>query len=1289
VAASAIESISAQRLDPITFPLSGSRLIEASAGTGKTFTIALLYLRLILGHDCAPMMPPQILVTTFTEAAADELRTRIRARLAEAARVFADDADASAEEDAHLAALSRAYVEPAARQQAAFRLSQAANWMDEAAIFTIHSWCQRMLSSHAFHSRALFEQTVLTSLAPTIDRIVQDYWRIHVYAAPPAHAVLAARCLNNPLVLAKNLTPLLRRDGSAIWVDGAPVAPADLDFFSLIQALADTDSAVMAAQAQAQSAWRAGRAELIAGWLPLLPFLNKTSHKTIEAQANNETLWPHVDAWACDGTPLPNDIYSFLTNPKLTQKQLPPAHPALAKFAAWRQVADAAPTLKSRIQSQLWAHAAYWVRARLNHVLQQQGEMGFDDILFNLADALRGTAGAPLAASLRAQYPVAMIDEFQDTDALQFEIFDRIFDLTARYSAPAAPQAGTVVLIGDPKQSIYRFRGADIDSYLAARRATEGRHDTLTDNYRATPALVAAVNHVFSTAENQPLGAFGYKSPSGAQADNPLPFIAVAAKGSARPLYDLTAPDGAQVVPALTAWELQEGLSQTAFESQMAAHTATAIAQQLNAGQAGQCVFMNAAGEATPITPQDIVVLVSKASQAILVQQALNQRGIKSVYLSDRQNLFAAPEAHDVLRWLRAMAEPHRLSLVRAALGTASLALSFAQLDALRCDAVLDEALARFVNYGAIWQRAGVLAAIYQLLHDYDVPARLLAAPFAQSSGERRLTNVLHLADWAQTEQAQLAGRDALLQRFAQMLSTAQDTEHELRLEQDEHLLRILTIHSAKGLQFPVVYLPFLPLVQLSKTQNKPIATPWRDAADPLGTAAMSLGDFPAAVALAEKARIDEGLRLIYVALTRAESACFMSLGPVKFGNAKMPSPASTPFGYLLGLKDKEDFAPSFAAAKAALSACKEIKLAPPPQVNSLRFTPPPPPPLQAARVAFHRRKVPWRMTSFSGLTAHLHARPTPPLVADSAPENTPETAQQDRHVDALATLATLASHAALDMMVADAQDRRSSSSQTGELALLPRGTEFGTQLHRIFELAGAAGFGQFSHLSACATLVREVGSSMAAGFSDAHAARLATLVQRVLSLPLPMQAGDIALPISLVALQRYQIELEFWLPVPQMAIAALDTLLFENILPQQPRPPLEPHTLVGQIKGFMDLVFESDGRFYVLDYKSNWLGDTDDAYAPDRLAQTLLAARYDVQMVLYLAALHRHLQDRLADYDPALHLGGAFYLFVRGIDSPGAGVYFYRPEPGVLAALDALLAPPLDSCDATRVAEA
>lgn len=1233
-------------LDPQTFPFAGSRLIEASAGTGKTFTIALLYVRLVLGHGTEPLMPPQILVTTFTDAAADELRERIRSRLFEASKVFSDaDVDG---DDPLLNALKIAFATSEERHAAARRLEMAANWMDEAAIFTIHGWCQRMLSEHAFHSRALFEQTVRTSLAPVVDQAVQDYWRHYIYTLPSEQALSVANLLGSPAALTQKLNGLLSRDGAPLFVDGKPVDPAALDFFAMVAEITELDNVAQQVERDARRAWSDHAETLKAAWLPIMGSLSGNVHKTLAKLTDFSTLWDSLDLWSETGESLPSDFFKFLTQPKFNKGLERPAHPALAFFSAWPVEMESARHSHEKLAIRLLAHAAIWVRSRIDKVLQQNAEMGYDDILLNLDRALAGDEGQQLAATLRAQYPVAMIDEFQDTDPLQYRIFDRVFRIGAEEQAPPAiHQTGTMILIGDPKQSIYRFRGADMFSYLAARAATEGRHYTLDANYRSTPELVEAVNFVFERADRQSSGAFGHKTDEG----NPLPFIRVNARGKARQLKQRNEAGEWQPCPALTGWALPSNtlLATGSFSELMAEHTAEAITSSLNAAIAGDLAFLDADGEVTALRPQDIAILVSKGDQASVLQRSLNRRGIKSVYLSDRHRLFATEEAADFHRWLMAIAEPQRQDRLRAALGSSSFARHWDELDTVRNDTRLDDHTSKFMDYQRIARHQGILAAVYQLMHDYGIPARLLATPLPDRSGERRLTNLLHLADWAQNEQAGLAGLDALLQRYAQAVSD-NEAEHELRLEQDEHLVRIITIHSSKGLQYPVVYLPFLPLIRPKSrsgdAKRNTVATPWRAT----GERGMSLGEFPEAIAAEHEAQMTESVRLIYVALTRAESACTVALGPVKFGTGKQPNQHESGLGHVLRLQGGDEFVASFDAALTDLGAQAGVTIEPPPSVTPARFVAPAEDTLPPARAAKRRVDIHWRISSFSGLTYSLH----------ESEIAVPETARQEQLRDVLSETGMV--EESLDLPQTNRFDPQSLSAR---ISRLPRGTTFGTLLHSLFERAGEMGFKQSATPDACLDLVRQLASTL----TEEQQSTLAELVLRILT-----QSLSITPPRRLVDVSRYQIEQEFWLPVARAQTAAINDVLLASVHPGHARPTLTPQQLEGQIKGFMDLVFEADGRFYILDYKSNWLGDSPEDYAPERLVDAMLAARYDLQMVLYLTALHRHLQDRLPSYDPALHLGGALYLFVRGIDSPGHGVYFSPANPAVIKALDALL---------------
>ncbi|MBD3817267.1 MAG: UvrD-helicase domain-containing protein, partial [Halothiobacillus sp.] len=333
---------------------------------------------------------------------------------------------------------------------------------------------------------------------PVVDQAVQDYWRHFVYALPSEQALAVANLLGGPAALTQKLKGLLARDGAPLFVDGVLVDPAALEFSLLVAEVTELDNAARQAERDARRAWSTHAETLKAAWLPIMGSLNGNSHRRLSKLTDFSTLWDSLDLWAQTGESLPDDVFRFLTQPKFNKKLERPPHPALAAFSAWPVAMEAARQGREQLAIRLLAHAAFWVRDRIDTVLQQNAEMGFDDILLNLDRALAGDEGQQLADTIRTQFPVAMIDEFQDTDPLQYRIFDRVFRIGG--NGEAAGQTGTMILIGDPKQSIYRFRGADMFSYLAAREATEGRHYTLDANYRSTPELVAAVNFVFERA---------------------------------------------------------------------------------------------------------------------------------------------------------------------------------------------------------------------------------------------------------------------------------------------------------------------------------------------------------------------------------------------------------------------------------------------------------------------------------------------------------------------------------------------------------------------------------------------------------------------------------------------------------------------------------------------------------------------------------------------------------------------------------------------------------------------
>lgn len=401
---------------------------------------------------------------------------------------------------------------------------------------------------------------------------------------------------------------------------------------------------------------------------------------------------------------------------------------------------------------------------------------------------------------IREQFPVALIDEFQDTDPVQYRIFERIYRIAADPDEPQARETG-LFMIGDPKQAIYAFRGADIHTYLRAREATRGRHYTLGKNFRSTAAMVAAANRCFAFAEEHPRGAFRFAREG---LENPVPFHAVDAQGRAERLLI----DGAEA-PAMTFWNLdvEAGvLGSAAYRQEMAERSASAIRRWLSLADLGRAGFADEQGGWRALRPADIAILVRGRAEAEAIRSALAARRLASVYLSDRDSVFDSQEAIDLLHWLRACADPGADTLLRVALATRSLHLDWATLERLNQDELFWERMVlRFRDYRRSWQAQGVLPMLRRLLADFELPARLLR----HADGERSLTNLLHLAEWLQRAAVELDGEHALIRHLAEQVQSP-GSEEILRLESDADLIKVVTIHKSKGLEYPLVLLPFI-----------------------------------------------------------------------------------------------------------------------------------------------------------------------------------------------------------------------------------------------------------------------------------------------------------------------------------------------------------------------------------------------------------------------------------------------------------------------------------------------
>ena len=700
------EMLTVQALKPLEFPLWGSRLIEASAGTGKTYTIAALYLRLVLQHGGAnayqrPLVPPDILVVTFTDAATQELRDRIRHRLSEAAELFAraeSDKQGLDKIDPLLLQL-RAEYEPGRWPACARLLREAANWMDEAAVSTIHSWCYRMLREHAFDSGSLFQQNLVTDQTELLTQVVQDYWRQQFYDLPATSLQTLLKMVATPQALQDAVSGMLsRQEANWQFMGEAVAAPDRVDLPALLGQAAQEAEQAKSLEDAARAQWRNYRTDVERLMIDAVPHLNGTTYPKKDEPGVMEAWLAGLAAWS-EGADAPTKIKAFgQSGIKVKKGATAPEHLAFAAIDAWLDAPGQAAPAVDKIKPLLLRHALAHVQRALEAEKQRRAELGFDDLLHRLDAALQADGGEVLAQRIRTQFPVAMIDEFQDTDPLQYRIFDRVYRIQDN-----DPTQG-LFMIGDPKQAIYAFRGADIYTYLQARHATEGRHYSLGTNYRSTSAVVQAVNYCFDHAEGHGRGAFRFRASTDR---NPVPFVAVGANGRKDQLFI-----GAAAAPAMSLWTMlasteaeeaeeesadeeatkgngkqRTGVAETAYRRRMAQSAATQITAWLNAAHAGQAGFGKDAGDiAKALRPADIAVLVRGRAEAELMRDALHARGLASVYLSDRDSVFQTPEAADMLRWLRAVNAPGNDGLLRAALATASMDWSWTALDRLNED---------------------------------------------------------------------------------------------------------------------------------------------------------------------------------------------------------------------------------------------------------------------------------------------------------------------------------------------------------------------------------------------------------------------------------------------------------------------------------------------------------------------------------------------------------------------------------------------------------------------------
>lgn len=1184
-----------EKFDLVNNRLQGTNLIEASAGTGKTYTIAGLYLRLVV-EEKIPV--EKILVVTFTEAATQELKERIRLRLKEAVSAF----EMGKSEDLLLAELLQSSGDC---KEALESTKDALRTFDQAAVYTIHGFCQRMLVENAFESGSLFETELVGSSNELVEEIMKDFWRKEMYETTSLFAGFLKHRKIQPLTFASFVTACLK--------PGIIVKPS-----ATHQNPAESEKRFSGSYAEASSLWKSEK-QNIEEIMTDDPWLNRKRFGKKSIPGWLETI---DDYFTGDSSefPVPDCLIKF-TSDYLAEPGSIKKNGIVPENSFFNGCSELLVTYQQLEEAYnlnlLWykTAAADYVKSQLEIRKQERGILGFDDLLANLHKGLTGENGTHLAANIRQKYSVALIDEFQDTDPIQYEIFFDIF----------GGDESSLFMIGDPKQAIYGFRGADIFAYMNASKDADAAY-TLAYNYRSEPEIIDAVNTLFSHRENPfVFNRIEFSPVNAAEIDNRA-ICVIDDDNSFFNILQLLSGD--------------KPLTKTVAADIAPQAVASEITHLLKLSEQGVARI----GERS-IKEQDIAVLVRTNSEAENMKALLNQSGVPAVIYSTG-NVFDSPEALELERILSAVLFPANEGLVKAALVTDMFGYkggNFADFQEKpeNFESIKDS----FREYHDLWVNYGFIRMFNALMENEDILVRLMA--FAD--GERRNTNFLHLSQLLQqTSMEKKYGPERLLKWFSLQRESidAGNEEHQLRLESDSDSVRIITIHKSKGMEYPIVFCPYIWSGKASHL--KPEFQIFHDRnADMALTLDAGSEDYDESEEIAKTESLAEDLRLLYVALTRAKSRCYILWGRVKGSE-------NTAFAHLVhGTgSDKTKIPDTDADVNTDLETVAKKAH------GTIKIKPVPSEPVekrlkqQIENQVLERRKFntpiesDYKIASFTSLTSQIHKSYN----------------GEDR-----------------DAFTLEKPERE--KSKCTDIFAFPKGASPGTFMHSVFEDLDFK-----TDKETKENLIEEKLSDY--GFDQKWKDSILEMVDNVLSKPLDKENSGFKLG-NITNEDRIN-ELEFYFPLKPVSSGQLNALLqkhesecffkTENLTDHSWKLEFSP--VKGFMKGFIDLIFrvnkEGDDRYYIVDWKSNWLGSSIEDYHPENLSAVMLEEYYVLQYLLYSVALNRYLMLRLGDsYDYDKHFGGAYYIFLRGVTpdlSNDFGVFFNKPSKEFISDLSFLI---------------
>lgn len=1191
-------------LDHLHIELSGMNLIEASAGTGKTYAIACLYLRLLIEND---LTPEQILVVTYTEAATKELRRRIRSQIRKAIMAI----DGEEMKDTFLTGLAN-NINGKGPGRAASRekLEWALNAFDTASIFTIHGFCLRALKENAFESGSLYDTELVTDQTELLQEIVDDFWRMRFFAEPSPLLKYTLLKGYSPATFMAFLKGMLSNPK-------LEVRPS----FSVDEIVA-VEERCRVSYEKVQKGWQENKGEI-------KDIIQNDKGLSRAADKYKPDLLPELFTGmdSCVAGNNPFDLFpgfSKLSTSGIAKGKKPtgtaPVHPFF----------DSCEELQNNVEERFLAlkwELVVFCRERLPALKREKNIRFFDDLLNDLYQALYGDSGMAFSGSLREKYRAALIDEFQDTDPVQYDIFRKI------YATADSP----LFLIGDPKQAIYSFRGADIFAYKeAAEDVSKDKLFTLTGNWRSSPLLLSAFNRIFMGATNPFVYDWiSYHSVTPGKESTGKEVERAFDEAAPLLLWYMPPAEGGGAVNVTKANEL------------IPPAIAGEIVRLLQEGVERKTMI-----DGHPLFPGDIAVIVRSHRQAGYIQDALRNLGLPSVVQSD-MSIFATDEAREVCTLLLALANPGSEPKVRAALVTDILGKSGDDIALLLDDELAwEDCLKMFREYHQAWIDRGFMVMAQSLMAREGIRGRLLRF----TDGERRLTNLLHCFELIHHKaHEQKLGIEGLVTWFSERVS-AEDSaeEYQIRLETDEKAVKIVTVHVSKGLEYPIVFCPFM----WGGLMDNDEVVSFHDGF----TLVKDFGSptFDNNRIVSKKEMLAENLRLLYVALTRAKYRCYLIAGKIT-GKSKKNRPETSSLAYLFHATAEtrvSDNPVSLLADEVSLLTAEAMQ----DQLQSLQ---------ESGDGAIAVVPVPG-----SGAVVTYA-----PLRDDGQPLASHTFSGIISGDWRIASFTSFAAHEAAASELPDRDEITTGNKASGpidaeapaEISIFtfPRGAQAGIFFHEIFEALDFAG----SSPEAVSSLVDK--GLVKYGYGKEWLPPVCNTINSVITTPLAASEGSFKL--AGIKQGNWISELEFYFPLKFITSDLMSACLrkwgalYKAADIAKVCASLKFKPVRGMVRGFMDMVFEQGGQYYLVDWKSNHLGYRVEDYGQEALKTAMERNLYPLQYLLYTVALNRYLSLRVRDYDYATHFGGVIYIFLRGVSTKKGEEFGYFRDIPPVEMIDAL----------------